>query len=313
MTGLFVSDSSSWTTISIFILSIVYFKSQQTKRANRLQSPFEQNAIYDEENNDDQRENKESSPWNLSRRGQIASNAQPIPPPSSLSTPRHNYWSAFLTALSDPYHVTHNPQGWIALCLAEQKLSSVVERLALRLMEPGTAVMAFSNQQVFEKGGFLGLKCARISIAKFLQKWFLSRDLVEEKGEEKDLSTIQKGGGLSRSTSIRMHMENETIKRSQPQQEETRNSKTEIDPDHIVFGSGIGSLVSHMCYALCQPGYVILIPAPYYSTFQYHVSAVAQCIPHPVFMKDPTVGPSPQDLDEAVRLVEQVRLNFWAG
>ena len=274
--------TTSLTTLSVFILSIVYFKSQQSKRNNRQKSPFRHE---EETQKETQKEN--TNPWNLSYRGKAASTALNTNP-SSPHIPSHNYWSAFLTALSDPYHASSNPQGWIALCMAEQKLSSVVEALAVRLMEPGTAVMAFSHQEAFEKGGFLGLRSARVSLASFLEKWFWkSKSANGSFPDSKDAGEKKDHSGLG-------------------QEETSPFELNSIDPEHVVFGSGVGSLLSHLCYSLCRPGHVILIPAPYYSTFQYHVSAVAQCIPHPVYMENPILGPTLEDLDRAIKIVERV-------
>lgn len=276
--------TSSWTTLSVFALTIFYFKSQQSKRNNRQKSPFYRRQL-DEEIEDE----NTSHPWDLSQRGQAASTALNTNP-SSPQIPSHNYWSAFLTALSNPYHVTLNPHGWIALCLAEQKLSPVVEALAVRLMEPGTAVTAFSHQEVFEKGGFLGLRSARVSLALFLETWFWKP--TNSSGGD-DIVPNGDDVGARTNHSVLEQEEKETYELNG------------IDPDHVVFGSGVGSLLSHLCYSLCRPGHVILIPAPYYSTFQYHVSAVAQCIPHPVYMDNPMLGPTLQDLERATKIVER--------
>ena len=76
-----------------------------------------------------------SSLPSLSRRGQRAA----LPP-----TPAH--WGAFLRCLQDPCDALHNPEGFVALCLAENRL--VQEMLAHRLMRSDTAVGAFRHFDV---------------------------------------------------------------------------------------------------------------------------------------------------------------------
>jgi aspartate/methionine/tyrosine aminotransferase len=87
-----------------------------------------------------------------------------LPPPLS-------YLSSFFMCLQDPCDPRDNPTGYIALCIAENKL--VTDLIAERLMQPGTATAAFSDSEVYCYGSFLGLPVARSAIAYFVAKKFL--------------------------------------------------------------------------------------------------------------------------------------------
>jgi 1-aminocyclopropane-1-carboxylate synthase len=83
-----------------------------------------------------------------------------------------SYLSDFFQCLQDPYDPQYNRQGYIGLCVAENKLA--IDLLAERLeSSPGTG---FSNPQVYCYGSFLGLPVTREAIAYFLAKRFLFPD-----------------------------------------------------------------------------------------------------------------------------------------
>eukprot|EP00586_Coscinodiscus_wailesii_P022445 CAMPEP_0172514652 /NCGR_PEP_ID=MMETSP1066-20121228/261694_1 /TAXON_ID=671091 /ORGANISM="Coscinodiscus wailesii, Strain CCMP2513" /LENGTH=144 /DNA_ID=CAMNT_0013295395 /DNA_START=59 /DNA_END=490 /DNA_ORIENTATION=- len=65
------------------------------------------------------------------------------------------YVQCFLESMQNPCDPTTNPEGHIALCVAENKL--IQEPLAYRLMQPQTAITAFSNSIAYDYSGFLGL------------------------------------------------------------------------------------------------------------------------------------------------------------
>lgn len=179
------------------------------------------------------------------------------------------YWSGFFLCLEDPCDPVVNPQGHIALCLAENKL--VQESLAVRLMQQGIAINAFSDSIVYCYSGFLGLPAARATIAYFLEKVFFKR------------SEVSSGVALDQSSS------------SYP---------NHINPEHVVFGSGVASLLNHLFYTLTGHGDVILIPAPYYASFEYDAEAIAGCECYPVYPVD-RCRPSASDFEKAARDVEK--------
>lgn len=86
-------------------------------------------------------------------------------------SPPLTYLNSFFKCLQDPYDPHENREGYIALCIAENKI--VTDLLAERLMQHGTATTAFSDSQVYCYGSFLGLPIAREAIAYFLTKRFL--------------------------------------------------------------------------------------------------------------------------------------------
>jgi len=58
------------------------------------------------------------------------------------------------------------------------------------------------------------------------------------------------------------------------------------------------------CFVLADEGDAVLIPAPYYARFESDMRVVAGCVPIPVYCKDPVVGPSPNELENATRKAE---------
>jgi histidinol-phosphate/aromatic aminotransferase/cobyric acid decarboxylase-like protein len=164
-------------------------------------------------------------------------------------------------------------EGGIALCVAENKLMQEV--LASRLMQQGTAITAFSDSTSYCHGSFLGLPQAREAAAYFLSKRFWKRHHDTGFG---------RGDGNS-----------------------TYDSHLYMSPEYIAFGAGVNSLISQLFYSIASPGDVVLIPAPYYAGFEYDAKAIAGLEVHPVYAKNPVIGPSPTDLENAARSVEKVR------
>jgi len=170
-----------------------------------------------------------------------------------------SYVQKFSKCLQDPCDPVINPTGYIALCVAENKL--VIDLMAERLAGgAGTTMAAFSDSMVYCYNSFLGLPVAREAVAYFLAKKFLFP-------------------------------------------EETRLSPEEalrhVDSQHVVLGSGCGSLLSHLFFCLGEEGDGVLIPAPYYAAFENDMKLVAGCQPVPVGMAEPSRGPTPEDLETA--------------
>jgi aspartate/methionine/tyrosine aminotransferase len=177
-------------------------------------------------------------------------------------------------------------RGYIALCTAENKL--VQEILATRLMHPSTAITAFSDSSSYCYGSFLGLPSAREAAAYFLQRRFLMKP--QHVGMHRvdsmtfpltSLSMCEAGCRFNHDASL-------------------------INPEHIALGAGVNSLISQILYTLAQPGDVVLVPAPFYATFEYDAKTIAGCVIYPVYMNDPMVGPTKKDLDMVARVVENV-------
>jgi hypothetical protein len=92
---------------------------------------------------------------------------------SALSPPM-NYLEGFLLCMQDPCDPINNPEGYICLCMAENKLC--IDVLGGRLMQAGTATAAFSDSSVYCYNSFLGIPVARQAAAYFLARRFLFPD-----------------------------------------------------------------------------------------------------------------------------------------
>jgi len=79
---------------------------------------------------------------------------------------------SFLKKIKDPFHPDTNPQGYISLCVAENKL--VVEELATYLSQPHMAQVGFQTepQLSFCYSNFMGLAPLRQSVATFFTRKF---------------------------------------------------------------------------------------------------------------------------------------------
>lgn len=198
------------------------------------------------------------------------------------------YWEGFMLCLQYPCDVESNPEGYIALCLAENKL--IHEELASRLMRNGTAVSAFSESAAYCLQGFLGLPNAREALSSFLtrrfwckeQKWVGTNPLHHVDSQSSSLNSLNHSAA---SSEIR----------------EGDASHDAIHYDNVAFGAGVHSLLSHLIYILADAGDYVMIPAPYYTGFEYAVKAISQCIPYPVYMENPLQGPTVKDLESSYK------------
>ncbi|KAL7545759.1 hypothetical protein ACHAWF_009112 [Thalassiosira exigua] len=140
-----------------------------------------------------------------------------------------------------------------------------IELVAHRLMQIDTASRAFSDSAVYCYNNSLGLPGPREAVAYFLAKHFLYP-------EQKDMSF--------------------------------REALDLVHPMHVAFGAGAASLLSHLALSLADQGDAVLIPAPYYAAFDADLKMVAGCISVPVHSSNPSVGPTPDDLENAARTAE---------
>ena len=236
----------------------------------------------------------------LSRRGQRAA-LPPMPP----------HWSAFIQCLRDPCDALHNPQGHIALCLAENRL--VQELLANRLMNTGTAAAAFGDSAVYGYNGFLGLPAAREAVAYLLERRFLFAGgqrrmlLGSQHSSLGDLdATARTSNAMTRSNS-EDESDDENDEPPQPRPASPGPDPDRIDPDHCALGAGVASLLSHVLHILAEPNDrdAVLIPAPYYSSFDNDLQALAGTVPWPVHMANPHLGPTVEELERAALRAER--------
>lgn len=249
------SPNKSSFTWAIFLLSFAWFRSWQRNKLSSTEK--EKKELEDDEQN-------------------VIENDTIGPRGASALKKTASYWEGFMECLRNPCDPNTNPTGHIALCLAENKL--VQEALAVRLMQQGTAITAFSDSVAYCYSGFLGLPSARFAAASFLEKHFWKKKFAYPTGLNSN--------------------ECETLERKED---------FSISPEHVAFGSGVGSLLNHLFFILAQKGDVVLIPAPYYAAFDYDAKAIAGCITFPVYQDNPMLGPSLKDLDNAMNLVKAVR------
>ena len=138
-----------------------------------------------------------------------------------------SYLGNFLHCLQDMCDPIQNPEGHIAMCMAENKL--VIDVLAERLMQRGTATAAFSDSIVYCYNSFLGLPVARQAAAYFIAKRFLFPDSPTVTPEQ---------------------------------------ALYHINPAHVCIGAGAVSLLNSLFFLLGDEGDACLIPAPYYAAFE---------------------------------------------
>eukprot|EP00592_Proboscia_alata_P011200 CAMPEP_0194365870 /NCGR_PEP_ID=MMETSP0174-20130528/13846_1 /TAXON_ID=216777 /ORGANISM="Proboscia alata, Strain PI-D3" /LENGTH=522 /DNA_ID=CAMNT_0039140721 /DNA_START=99 /DNA_END=1667 /DNA_ORIENTATION=- len=200
------------------------------------------------------------------------------------------YWAGFLKCLSNPCDPTMNPEGYIALCMAENKL--VQESFARRLMQPATAINAFSDSVVYGYNSFLGLPSAREAAAYFLARRFLrARDGGHSSMYGSDLGGIMKPNSSSEADENSPPTSTPFIDR--------------IDPEHVALSSGAAAVLNSLFFSLANPGEAVLIPAPYYAAFENDMIVVAGLVPFPVHSENPIAGPTPKDLEIAKRKAEK--------
>lgn len=150
-------------------------------------------------------------------------------------TPILPYLSAFFMCLENPCDPETNPEGHIALCVAENTL--VQEMLANRLMKPAIAAHAFGDSVSYCYNGMLGLPVAREAVAYFLARRFL----------------LAPDGGKSSVIAIAPTTENVTSDR--------------INPEHVAIGAGAASILNNLFFILAEKGAGVLVPAPFYAAF----------------------------------------------
>ena len=264
-------------------------------------------AIIEEAvNNATDREQRQFSSdlLSLSRRGQRAA----LPP-------TRPHWSGFIACLQDPCDALHNPEGYIALCLAENKL--VQELLANRLLSSGTAIGAFSDGVVYGYNGFLGLPTARQAVAYLLERRFLFAEGRRARSQRHASSSRNDLRATLRTSNTSSNIDYEEDDDEGGSAVVPRPSSPGPDPDRIdpalcALGAGVASLLSHVLFIICQPHDAILIPAPFYASFENDLQALALCVPWPVHMANPRLGPTVKELEHAALMAEREGLSVRA-
>lgn len=211
----------------------------------------------------------------VSKRGMILSQSSPLP-----------YIKSYFKAISNPCHHIHNRSGYIALCVAENKLViPELKKLLLAQQHPSSQEQRYDNDNhisssnygsnVFLNAAFdndihfcyndtRGLEWVREIIAKFITKRFIKPPHENDKGA----------------------MANQ-----------------------IVLGSGAAAILNFLFHCIADENEVVLIPAPYYAAFEYDMSIIAKCIPYPVHMDDAIYGPQISELERVYKQLEDKGLS----
>ncbi len=191
---------------------------------------------------------------NLSSRGIETGKSSPLP-----------YLGAFLKSLSNPCHPITNKDGYVTLCVAENKL--ILPELSSRLINGRagnsstyTAEIAFGNQDNFCYNDNLGMKHVREKVARFLSRKFINPGNLDD-------------------------------------------AVLQAKAEQIVLGAGACAIMNFLFRFIAEENEVVLIPAPYYAAFEYDMGIIAKCVPYPVHMNDPAKGPQPQELENVYQSV----------
>jgi hypothetical protein len=214
-------------------------------------------------------------------------------------SPATSYLEAFLNGLQYACDPIHRVDGFVLLCMAENKLA--IDLLSERLLNPATTAAAFSDPIVYCYNSFLGLPVARQAASYFLAKRFLhtrsinttttdSNNQVDEGTTQESLQKqhVAAGAGVSLEQALQS-----------------------VNPAHIGIGSGAAGILNGLFYLLGDEGDCCLIPAPYYAAFENDMSVVAGIVPFGVHMTNPTYGPTPQELDLAYIEAKSVSFFFF--
>ena len=226
-------------------------------RANRL-------LVVDDDDDDDNQNNNNFQ--SMVRNGQVSQRCRRALAPS---TP---YLLSFLRGLEYPCDATLRPDGYIPLCVAENRL--VIDVLSERLQQSSTCNAAFSDHNVYCYNSFLGLPVARQAASYFIAKRFYLTEQQHPVTLEQALQTI--------------------------------------NPRHIGITAGAVAALNGLFYLLGEEGDACLIPAPYYAAFESDMAVVSGIVPFAVHMANPTKGPSESELDLAymeAKSVSNVQMN----
>lgn len=232
-------------------------------------------------NNDHNNDNDDNNKHNLSSRGIEASQSEPL-----------SYFKSYLKAMANPCHEKTNKDGYISLCLAENKLilpelskrlihgknysySSVKSRSESNKSFLSTAQIAFGNETNFCYNNNNGIEEVRQQVANFITRKFIKLDNTNTHDDTKS------------NTEFRI--------------DTTHGAKA----DQIVLGAGAAAILNFLFRFIAEEKEVVLIPAPYYAAFEYDMSIIAKCVPYPVHMDDPSNGPKVDELEKVYQTLQK--------
>lgn len=214
----------------------------------------------------------------VSSRGVKASQSSPLP-----------YFVSFFKAIANPCHPDTNRDGYIPLCVAENKV--IISELSKKLAQPEFAKVGFDNQINFCYNDMRGLEHVREAVAQFITKRFINpSSLVPLRARTLDDSEHKSESGDMIMNSS--HYSSNLYDRV----EDIPESLT-AKPEQIVLGSGAAAILNLLFHFIAEENEVVLIPAPYYAAFEYDMSIMAKCVPYPVHTRNAINGPEPDELE----------------
>lgn len=240
-----------------FIFAVSMYCWRLMTKCNRGNNSNHEKKRFDDIQNSPSDSNNpcdESSCSPVSKRCMALSHKSPLP-----------YISSFLKAISNPCHPINNRNGYIALCVAENKL--IIPILSEHLTQHQFAKVGFGNEVNFCYNDTRGLENVRKAVARFITKRF-----------------IKPSSGICDEADC------------------VENDKSGIPccamAHQIVLGSGAAAILNFLFHCIADENEVVLIPAPYYAAFEYDMSVLAKCVPYPVHMDNPRNGPQPEELEK---------------
>ena len=245
----------------MIIVPIAYFGGGIVTTAGSL---WLWHKVGDAQSNNKNNNNNDNNDDNVSSRGVEASQSAPLP-----------YFKSYFKAIANPCHHITNQTGYVALCVAENKL--ILPELSNHLINglksssnekssasSSTAKIAFGNEVNFCYNDTRGIENVRQQVAKFITKNFIHGN----KNSNQDSSLAAKA-------------------------------------EQIVLGAGAAAILNFIFRFVAEENDVVLIPAPYYAAFEYDMSIIAKCVPYPVHMDDPAKGPNTNELEQVYQTLHK--------
>ena len=180
-------------------------------------------------------------------------------------SPATSYLEAFLNGLQYACDPIDRVDGFVLLCMAENKLA--IDLLSERLLNPATTAAAFSDPIVYCYNSFLGLPVARQAASYFLAKRFLHTRSINTTTNDSTNNLVNDEGPTQESLQKQHVAAGAGVSLEQALQS--------INPAHIGIGSGAAGILNGLFYLLGDEGDCCLIPAPYYAAFENDMSVVA--------------------------------------
>ena len=87
-----------------------------------------------------------------------------------------------------------------------------------------------------------------------------------------------------------------------PSNMQSLSSSRQFNPDNLILGAGCNAVLENLCMCLANPGDAVLIPTPYYASFEFDLSARAGChiIPVNTFSHHPDGQTAPLSCNEPI-------------